>query len=84
MAELSQMSDEEFMAAWDAAGARVAEAQAECEAFAADHQRRVLEAEEVRKAEKEAAVEAGEVDPSLDQTVGSPRAGLAFDTDGGN
>lgn len=72
MSDLSQMTDDEFMSAWTEAGERAAAAQAECDAFGKDHQRRLAQAEEDRKNEKARAVDAGEVDPSLDQTVGSP------------
>lgn len=70
MANLQDLGDEEFMAAWDEAGEHVREAQAECDAFGVEHQRRLALAEEQRIAAKDAAIAAGEYDPSLDQTVG--------------
>lgn len=84
MAELSQMSDEEFMAAWDEVSKQIEDAKAQAKEFSAEHQRRLQAAEEQRVADKAAAVESGEADPSLDQTVGSPRAGLTLDSDGGS
>ena len=71
MSDLSQMSDEEFMDAWTEASERAIELKAELREFAREHNDRLLKAEEDRKSEKLRAVEAGEVDPSLDQVVGS-------------
>lgn len=62
MAKLEDLGDEEFMAAWDAAGERAAAAKEECKAFGVEHQRRLAVAEEERAAAK--------VPNELDQVVG--------------
>lgn len=71
MANLQDLGDEEFMAAWDEASEQAQAAADTAHAFGAEHQRRLVLAEEKRLADKSAAIEAGEYDPSLDQTVGA-------------
>lgn len=70
MANLQDLGDEEFMAAWTEAGEKLAAAKDVVKAFAADHDRRLLLAEEQRQAEREASIASGDYDPSLTQTVG--------------
>lgn len=60
--DLNELSDQEFMDAWDAAGERAAAAKEECKAFGVEHQRRLAAAEEERAAAKEPS--------ELDQVVG--------------
>lgn len=70
MANLQDLGDEEFMAAWTEAGEKLAAAKDASKAFSAEYNRRLLLAEEQRKADREAEIEAGDYDPSLTQTVG--------------
>ena len=71
MMDVFQLNDDEFMDAWTLAAKRLEDAKAEVKEFASAFNDRLLAAEVERAAEKQRAVEAGEVDPSLDQIVGS-------------
>lgn len=70
MANLQDLGDEEFMAAWTDAGERLAAAKDAAKAFSAEHNRRLLLAEEQRQAARDASIASGDYDPSLTQTVG--------------
>lgn len=61
--DLSQLSDDELMEKWTAAGEAVAQSQAECDAYAAEYHVRLQKAEEQRLAAK--------VPSADDQIVGS-------------
>lgn len=69
--DLSQLGDEEFMESWTAAAEELDAAKDRCRAFREDHERRLDIARQEAEAEKQRKIEAGEHDPSLDQTVGS-------------
>lgn len=70
MANLQDLGDEEFMAAWDAAGEKLQAAKDEVKAYSAEHQRRLAVAEEERVQARRDAIESGAYDTSLDQAVG--------------
>lgn len=70
MANLQDLGDEEFMAAWDEAGEKLAAAKDSVRAFAAEHDRRLVAAQEADRLAREASIESGEYDPALTQTIG--------------
>lgn len=70
MANLQDLGDEEFMTAWDEAGEKLAAAKDSVRAFSAEHDRRLIAAQEADRLAREASIESGEYDPALTQTVG--------------
>lgn len=70
MANLQDLGDEEFMKAWDVAGEKLAAAKDAIKAFSAEHDRRLIAAQEADAAARQASIESGEYDPALTQTVG--------------
>lgn len=63
MANLQDLGDEEFMAAWTEANEQLEAAKDQCRAFSAEHQRRTKAAADEYAANHEPS--------ELDQTVGS-------------